>query len=372
MKITIIGGGNLGLFLAVLFSQNSRYSIFLYSKTKRLDKNISMLNEVENKKYYAKNLIINNSYNKNISDSQYIFITYPSFLLEECLINISKWLKPNTIVVIIPGTGGSELLSNYIIQKKCILIGMQRVPAICRYDNSNNIVYVTSVKPEIFITSIPVKKEYKCIADFSRLFQVKISVINNYAGIAFTNSNPLLHTTRLYSMFKNATLNKKYKYKKKFYKTWNDETSKLLIQCDKEMSKIVKRITNGSYKNKTVLEHYEVKDFVSLTHKIRGIKAFENIYAPMLKKDDKYIIDWNSRYFKEDFLYGLCIIKGYGLICQIETPIIDKIIKWYQNIEKKEYININNDLGNDYLETGMPQRYGIIELSEITKIFEST
>ncbi|MGI6329250.1 MAG: NAD/NADP octopine/nopaline dehydrogenase family protein [Bacilli bacterium] len=371
MNITIIGCGNIGSYLAVLFSKNINNKVFLYTK-KTINKEL-YINYIEENKTFKSGLInISKNYKDCIRNSNLIFITYPSFMLEQCIIDISSYLKKGSVVIVIPGFGGSEFLHNYITSRGSIMIGLKRVPAIVRYDVLKNIVNVSSVKPEIFIASIPLKEAYNYKEVLKKLFKVKVTVLKNYAGISFTSSNPLLHTARLYDLFKEAQKEQIYNKKIRFYQKWTLNSSRLLIDLDKEMSLIVRKVTNNSYQIKTVLEHYEVDDDLSLTNKIKSIEAFKNIDAPFIKIDqNKYQIDWESRYFKEDFPYGLCIIKGYAILAKISTPTIDKIIKWYQTIIKKEYIINEFKLGKDYLETGMPQKYGIKSLKELENVFKN-
>ena len=87
----------------------------------------------------------------------------------------------------------------------------------------------------------------------------------------------------------------------------------------------------------TVLDYYDSTDALSLTRKLRSIEAFKGIKAPMQKVEGGYVPDFHSRYFTEDFPYGLAIIRQLCRDHHISTPVIDKVFQWGQ-----QYIP-NND-----------------------------
>ena len=78
----------------------------------------------------------------------------------------------------------------------------------------------------------------------------------------------------------------------------------------------------------SLLTYYESTDQKTLTKKISSIPAFESILAPMQQKGDGWIPDFKSRYFTEDFPYGLRYIKQEMNQLGLPSPIIDKVYQW--------------------------------------------
>ena len=105
---------------------------------------------------------------------------------------------------------------------------------------------------------------------------------------------------------------------------------------DEEFQKLldVLPVTKGSIP--TILDYYESTDAVSLTNKLQSIQAFKGLKSPMKKVEGGYIPDFGSRYFTEDFPYGLQIIKEQAKQHSVSTPIIDKILNWGMSL--KHYI----------------------------------
>lgn len=60
--------------------------------------------------------------------------------------------------------------------------------------------------------------------------------------------------------------------------------------------------------------------------------------APMVKIDDGYIPDYNSRYFLEDFPHGLQYIHNMCVKYGIDNPMIEKVLKWgISSIKKSKW-----------------------------------
>ena len=100
------------------------------------------------------------------------------------------------------------------------------------------------------------------------LFDFTLFKVENHLSIDLVNSNLLLHSSRLYTLFHN---NKIYDTKPSFYKEWCIESSLLLIKCDEELHQLIdkmnKNIDNKIYVT-SILTHYESIDEISLTNKI--------------------------------------------------------------------------------------------------------
>ena len=69
----------------------------------------------------------------------------------------------------------------------------------------------------------------------------------------------------------------------------------------------------------------------------------------------------------EDIQFGLCILKAFAELLNVNTPEIDKVATWGQNFLGKEYI-VNGKLsGKDVSELTIPQNRGINTKEELIK-----
>ena len=78
----------------------------------------------------------------------------------------------------------------------------------------------------------------------------------------------------------------------------------------------------------TILDYYESHDAESLAVKLSSINAFHGLLAPMKAVDGVWIPDFSSRYFSEDFPYGLRYIHELGVEHGVDMPEISKVLSW--------------------------------------------
>ena len=370
MNIAIIGGGNVGTFLAGEFTKKGNI-VSIYTRDKsRWKKEITILDKDTNLEYTYTPYKITENVKEAVEMADIIFITLPAFASKEFIEKSKNYIKPNTYVGFYPGTGGIEFISKDLIEKGCTIFGTQRISSVVRLKKYGEYVITAGKRKELFLGAIPYNKVEEVSKIVSILLDIKINPLPNYLSVSLTPSNPILHPTRLYSIFKDYQEGMVYKNIPLFYEDWTDEASTYLIKCDKELHQILNKIKVDTSHIVPLLKHYESKNEETLTNKIRSIQSFRGITTPSIKIENGYIPDLSNRYFTADFPYGLIIIKSFGMICNIKTPTIDMIIDWYQSIVKKQYIDIEkNVLGKDSKELSLPQLYDIKTIEDIENYY---
>lgn len=155
-----------------------------------------------------------------------------------------------------------------------------------------------------------------------------VKMLRNYLEASLTNSNPLLHTSRLYTMFGGENEGKVYPRMQLFYEEWTEAAAELYIRKDEEFFKLLKKlpVTDGFLP--TVLEYYESHDAKSLAEKLSSIQGFKGIASPMKEAEGGWVADFDSRYFTEDFPYGLKYIWQLAHDNMISCPYIDEVYQW--------------------------------------------
>lgn len=179
-----------------------------------------------------------------------------------------------------------------------------------------------------------------------------IEQLDNYLNITLVNSNPLLHTARLFSIYKDyPTKNKEYSSLPLFYENWDIETSKLLIAMDEELFAIFDSLKrNGIYVEqiKPIVKHYESLDEIGLTNKILSINSLKGLTTPSIKNENgNFIPDFSSRYFSADFPYGLEIIIEFAKITNTACPNMQLVDNWYR------FASNNPDKGFTMIDNGI-------------------
>ncbi|OCN05556.1 hypothetical protein A4S06_08295 [Erysipelotrichaceae bacterium MTC7] len=269
-----------------------------------------------------------------------------------------------------PGLGGIEFYTQELVQKGFTVFGTQRVCSVARLKEYGHSVITVGKRKHMYIAAIPSSKTVEMASLFSNLFDIDTTPLPNYINVTLTPSNPILHTTRLFVLFKDF-VGQGYKELPLFYENWDDESSKLLIACDLELQNICKEIRglDTSYVN-SLLNHYESSDYKTLTEKINSIESFRGLKTPSIEKDGLLYPDFDSRYFTADFPYGLVIVKAFALLTKVSTPNIDMVLNWYQEVTNKDFIN-GDKLGKDCYMISMPQNYGIETLKQLEELYRN-
>ncbi len=271
------------------------------------------------------------------SKANLIFVTVPAFMMGQYAKNIFPFVKVGTMIGLIPGTGGGECAFKPHIEKGCILFGLQRVPSVARLVEYGKCVKATGYRKELHLAAIPHKYTDECCNIVSSIFDMPCIPLPNYLNVTLTPSNPILHTTRLYSLFEDYTDGKTYNRIPLFYEEWSDDASELLFACDAEVQCLCKSIVELDLTQvKSLRLHYESDTPIALTDKLRSIKSLQGIATPSVEIGGRYIPDFQSRYFTADFPYGLSIIVQIAELAGVSVPSCQKVLGWYHNTVRTE------------------------------------
>ncbi|EOH92752.1 hypothetical protein UAW_02791 [Enterococcus haemoperoxidus ATCC BAA-382] len=372
MKICIVGFGNIGSALAGMLSLGG-HDVRVFTSV-HLGHNCPFtLNEMGSAKEMRTSInLVTNDLGVAVKDVDMIIVTYPSFMLESFVKNVSVFLTKPILFGVVPGSGGAEYITNQVFTQKHVIFGLDRVPYIARLIEKNHSVEF-SKKESVNVAVIPEKETVTVAKILEDLLQLPVYPLKNYLEVSLTPSNAILHTSRIYSMFKEYNSNITYTRVPYFYRDWTLDSSESLIALDKELRSIILSMKELELSEiKTIREHYESESVDAMTEKIRSISSFKNIPSPMKKvSDKKFVPDFLSRYFIEDIPFGLLIIKGFALITGVDTPEADQIILWSQKWLDKEYLIDGGKPGCDFLLSGVPQAYGIDTLEEMYRFYKS-
>ena len=333
MKITIVGGGNIGTQFAVHCAEKG-HEVKIY--TSKPDIYSGYLNIVDEHGMTTHEGMINIATDNPeiaFSDAELIMVTVPAHIMRNISDDIYAYSGDKTIIGVVPGNGGSECAFRRCINRGNVFFGIERVPAIARLMQKGKTVKCMGYRDELHVAAFPQKKAKLCAELISNIFDIPCSVIPNYLNLTMTPSNPILHTTRLRTLFKDWYIGVGYDYVPLFYEEWDDESSELLIACDEEVQKICRSLPEFQLDYvKSLRIHYESLTVEAMTKKISSIQAFKQLKTPVVTQDGKLIPDLHSRYFTADFSYGLTIINQIANFANVLVPNIEATMQWYKNI----------------------------------------
>ncbi len=349
MRITIVGGGNIGTQFAVHCAEKGHEVIVYTSTPEVFDRRLSIVDDRGQMTHEGVIKLATYDPEEAFYCAQLIIVTVPAMMMEAIADMIYKYASRNAIIGVVPGNGGSECAFRKCIEHGNVFFGIERVPAIARLVQKGHCVKSANYRDELHVAAFPQKTTLMCAQIVSGIFDMKTTIIPNFMNLTMTPSNPILHTTRLYSLFSDWHDGIVYQSIPLFYENWDDKSSELLIACDDEVQSICHALPEFELQYvKSLKEHYESYTVNAMTKKISSIPSFQGIKTPAIKVEGGYIPDLHSRYFTADFSYGLAIIKQIAEFADVRIPMIDKVFNWYDQIaiEKHAFQYKDYDIKN--------------------------
>lgn len=269
--------------------------------------------------------LITDSYAEAVSGADILLLCLPGFAIKEELERLAPFLSRSTKIGSIVSSTGFFFIAHEVMSPTQPLFGFQRVPFICRTLEYGHRVEIKGTKKELSVAMENIGEEF--CSTLGYLFDSPVHMLGNYFEASLSNSNPLLHTSRLYTMLKDWD-GTPFPSRPLFYEEWTEEATELYIGMDIEFQGLLKVLGIRDGAIPTVLDYYESADAPSLATKIRSIPAFRGILSPMRAVPGGFVPDFSSRYFTEDFPFGLKFIRDLAHQHHLECPLVDKVYRW--------------------------------------------
>ena len=360
MKVTVIGGGNIGMCLAGEISRLSRYDVTIYtSHPKDFERNIKITDDERNITFLSGEITATNNIEVALKDTDIVLCTLPAFLRKAFIQRAEPLVNNTAYFGFLPGYGGAEFYCGDLIKKGVTIFALQKVPYVARTKVRGKIAGLMSKKTKVYVAAIP-KQKTKAVSELIEdMLLIETVCLNNYMEATLLPGNPLLHTSGSYVYLKDYKDGQGFDNQIYYYQSWTDECSKVICAFSDEMMEICRRLPVPLDGVQSIQEYYESPTPELLTKKFHTIPSFYPLTLPMKVKEGRYYPDFDSRFYTEDIPNGVCIIKALAIIAKVNTPTIDCILAWYNKMTGKEYFNADDSFGKDINETAIPQLFGI-------------
>lgn len=326
MKICICGGGNLGHVCAGFLANRGHKVSVLTTKPELWGKTLEI---VAPDGFIVGELdCVSSKPNEIVSQADIVLICLPGFAIHEELVKIKPFLSKNSIVGTVVSSTGFFFEAFKVLPSDMPLFGFQRVPFISRTIEYGHRAELKGYKESLSVAIEQTDCKEAIRQQLEDLFEKPVTLLDSFYEVSLSNSNPLLHPSRTYTMWKDWKDGIVYPINPQFYAEWTMEASSLLIQMDEEFQGLLRALGLRPGCIPTVLDYYESTDAKSLTEKLRSIKAFQGILSPMKSVDGGFIPDFTSRYFTEDFPYGMRFIVETACNQHFPIPTIEKVYQW--------------------------------------------
>ncbi len=332
MKVCVYGGGHIAHSIVAAVSQVQDVNVV----TRRPAQWASRVDALQNGLLIeGKHNVIPTSLASSCADADIVFIALPQFAFGDAISVIEPIAHTGQTFCLVPAPAKCARYAERLSEKGADVVAFQRVPFIARTIEYGKSVSMSSPRSGLALMVSSPKLEVEWDAKCRLWFGCGTRYLSSFLVAAFSNSNPLLHPSRLVELFKDWNGNP-YPFAPLFYADWTDESSRLYIEADREMAEIMRRypVIDMEHDYESVLNHYGVSNCSELTLKIRSIPSFKTIASPMRKGGGGWVPDFDSRYFTEDVPFGTRTIQEYARQVEVETPGIDFLVNEVERIMK--------------------------------------
>lgn len=332
-KICIIGGGSLSHVCAGVLATRPDVEVSILTRRANLWNKTLAITDTDGRVYHGPLTSVSSHPSEALNGCHIALLCLPGYAIESTLQSIRPYVG-HTIVGSIVSSTGFFFAAHRILQPGASLFGFQRVPYIARTVDYGHSANLLGYKPQLAIAVEGNEVDAEALRMLvEHLWQTPTRLLASHYEASLTNSNPILHTSRLYSMWHTWDGTTPFPRHSYFYREWTVADSQLLIAMDAEFMQLLRvlRVTPGSIP--PILDYYESHDAESLTRKISHIAAFQNILSPMKTvahqgAQEAWVPDFGSRYFTEDFPYGLRIIIQLLDRHGIPAPTLRRVYAW--------------------------------------------
>ena len=326
MRICICGGGNLGHVCAGFLANRGHQVSILTTKPERWSQTLEIV--APDGSFEGHLTQVSSQPREVIPQAEIVLVCLPGFAIHDELTKIKPHLFKNCLVGTVVSSTGFFFEAFKVLPADIALFGFQRVPFISRTIEYGQKAELKGYKESLHVAIEQTEDKESVRVVLEQLFEKPVTIADSFYEVSLSNSNPILHPSRLYTMWKDWQPGIVYPRNPQFYAEWTLEASTLLLQLDEELQQLLKVLGLKEECIPPVLDYYESSDADSLTQKLRSIKAFQNIASPMKAVEGGFIPDFSSRYFTEDFPYGIRFIVETAQKHHVCIPITEKIYKW--------------------------------------------
>ncbi|XP_045158942.2 opine dehydrogenase-like [Mercenaria mercenaria] len=397
-RILICGGGNGAHCLAVTAATLDNVEVNIltlfadeakrWSKILGEDKIVAEVTYSDGKKgeICGKPRLITDDPTEAMKEVDAVFFVVPAFAHQQYFDAILKHIRPNTIIVGMPGQAGFEfqafkclkaVVSNYAI------ISMESLPWACRTLEFGRKVQILGYKDVLGVSLVAGKGDYKLppLQYAQKILGPKphLKPTQNYLAVNLM-AKSIVHPPVLYGKWRNWDGNP-LPEAPLFYQGVDDDQEYFLTKVSDEVLATAAEI----HKQKNYLdmsevihiyewykEYYkdQISDNSSLKACMKSNGAYDGLVHPMKKVEGGFVPDFKYRYLAEDIPFGLVVIKGIAECVGVKTPTIDTVIAWGQEKLGKEYIDGSALTGKDVATTRAPQAYEFKTLEDLCGLIE--
>lgn len=202
MKIAIIGAGNIGTHFAISFASMG-YEVRICSpRYKEISKHLELVDEKGRLLKTAKIALFSDDLGTCLRGANMIFITTPAQIADEICARILPFISSSSSICFAPGGSGAEFAFKPCLEKGAKIYALQRVPSIARLVKYGKRLWASKPRARLFISCLGGAKNDDFLEVLGRVFDCEVIFLKDFLNISLAGSNAILHTARLFVIFK--------------------------------------------------------------------------------------------------------------------------------------------------------------------------
>lgn len=240
MRICICGGGNLGHVCAGFLANRGHQVSILTTKPECWSQTIEIV--APDGSFEGKPAQVSSLPEEVIPQAEIVLVCLPGFAIHDELTKIKPHLSKNCLVGTVVSSTGFFFEAFEVLPTDIALFGFQRVPFISRIIEYGQKAELKGYKESLHVAIEQTEDKESVRVMLEQLFEKPVTLADTFYEVSLSNSNPILHPSRLYTMWKNWQPGIIYPRNPQFYAEWTLEASTLLQQMDDEFQSLLKKL----------------------------------------------------------------------------------------------------------------------------------
>ncbi|MBR3066930.1 MAG: NAD/NADP octopine/nopaline dehydrogenase family protein [Prevotella sp.] len=327
MKVCICGGGNLGHVVAGFVAARQGFEVSMLTRHPE-QWGRQLVIDCPDGTLTAELALVSDDVELTVGQADMVLLCLPGFAIRQALLHIRSGLKPGTAVGSVVSSTGFFLQAMEVLQPQVPLFGLQRVPFIARVEEYGHRARLMGYKSSLSMAVEHTTDGEQLRKEVEHMLGTPTKLLSNFYEVSLSNSNPLLHPSRLYDLWGQWQPGQVSTRVPLFYEEWTERAAEIYLALDAELQQLLQVLPVRKGSIPSVLDYYESTDAASLAAKLRSIEAFKGIKSPMKAVEGGYVPDFQSRYFTEDFPYGLALVQRLARQHGVNTPTTDELCRW--------------------------------------------
>lgn len=396
-QLVVCGGGSSSHTL-IPFLKDSDFEVSVYtSRPEKWSKTIELeWHDPSGKvlgEYSGEIKLASNDPKVLFPEADYVVFCMPVHKYRVALQEIAPFLNKEKTVFVgtVYGQGGWNWMVDEIRKQygltNIVTFAFGLIPWICRLIEYGHKGVTYGCKAVNYAATYPssyfdqVNKEFFDVVCHKWFGKGETEQSDNFLSLTLSVDNQIIHTSRCLGLYK--AWGKTWDSKEDvpwFYRDYDDLSANLLADLDKDYSKVRDAIRKLHPEKdfRHMLDYLALERFSYQSQNTDVKESFVtsqtlvSIQTPVVQNEEgTWEVDRNHRFFLDDIYYGNCIAKWMAEQLGIETPTIDEILRWAQDVRGERFIDENNHLILDSpyltepLKAGIPSFYGFKTIEDV-------